>query len=205
MKSNTPLYVVIGILVIILIATNITDVDVNTVRGDLNNMSAQLTAQAAATATEAPATDAPAATVSSTVTFAPTATIEAPTQASAAQPQGCHVIHESVLVESMDHVSTSGDFIHVEYWFDGQPERETILDAAKADGGAYTFSQPLKGWIWEYDGCTYDEVLAQVNANITRRLAGHFNNVGYFPYGATLSETDKNAPWDPTKLFVPAH
>lgn len=137
----------------------------------------------------------------------PSATVQMNTPAAQvpAQPQGCHVIHESVLVESMDHVSTSGDFIHVEYWFDGQPERETILDAAKADGGAYTFSRPLKGWVWEYDGCTYDEVLAQVNANITRRLAGHFDNAGYFPYGAVLSGSDTNAPWDPTKLFVPAH
>lgn len=139
------------------------------------------------------------AKVAPKVTEAPAAT-EAPAQA-----ETCRVIHESVMVETMDHVSTSGDFIHVEYWFDGQPERETILDAAKADGGAYTFSRPLKGWVWEYDGCTYDEVLAQVNANITRRLAGHFNNVGYFPYGVVLSGSDKNSPWDPTKLFVPAH
>lgn len=145
-------------------------------------------------------TEAPA---ESTQVSAPTAA--APTMtAQPVQPEGCHVIHESVLVESMDHVSTSGDFIHVEYWFNGQPERETILYASKADGGAYNFSRPLKGWVWEYVGCSYDQVLAQVNAHIEGRLAGHFNNVGYFPYGVPLSGDDKDAVWDPTKLFVPA-
>lgn len=71
MKNNFPLYVIIGILVIVLVATNITDVDVSTVRGDLNNMSAQLTEQAM-------------------VTVTPTATT-APTEAPAQQPTSCEL------------------------------------------------------------------------------------------------------------------
>lgn len=87
-NSNTALYVVIGILVIILIATNVTGMSVHTVRGDLNDVSAQLTAQAAATATLAPATEAPAATEVAKATEAPKATEAlAATEAPAAQSQ----------------------------------------------------------------------------------------------------------------------
>jgi hypothetical protein len=69
-------------LLVVLIGTNLTGV--NTVRGDLAQVQAQLTAQSAATTTLAPATVVVPATPSSTATIvAPTATIEAPTQASA--------------------------------------------------------------------------------------------------------------------------
>ncbi len=103
----------------------------------------------------------------------------------------CQVIHDSVVTPQMDHVSTSGSFIHLEYWWDGQPEKETILPAAKAAGGRFNYSQPLKGWVWEYEGCTYAEVLAQVESHIARRLEGGADNAGF-------------VKWQSAGLFQPA-
>lgn len=136
-----------------------------------------------ATATRTPkptATPAPP-----TATPQPTAT---PTTA-AVLAQGCRVIHEYPLLE-LDHVSSSGTHIHVEYWWNGQPEKETVLPAELADGGAFDLTRPLKGFVWEYDGCSLGEVLEQVDAHIGRRLAGKFNNAGY-------------VPWQQTGLFSP--
>jgi hypothetical protein len=112
----------------------------------------------------------------------------------------CRVIHESVITTEMDHVSTSGDFLHVEYWYPGEPERETILPADKAAGGRFNFTRPLQGWVWEYDGCTLEEVEAQVEAHITRQLEGGANNEGYFPF----EEVEDAKAWHPSLLFLPA-
>lgn len=121
---------------------------------------------------------------------APAAEIPAIPPVAATNVESCHVIHESVVVETMDHAATSGSFIHLEYWWDGQPEKETILPAAEAGGGRFNFIRPLKGWIWEYQNCTFEEVKAQVDVHIPRRIEGGANNAGYFN-------------WKETGLFVP--
>ena len=103
----------------------------------------------------------------------------------AVEPEGCHIIHDSVVVETMDSISTSGDLIHLEYWYEGQPEREAIFVAAEGDGGRFMFTRPLKGWVWEYENCTYDEVYQQVQLHITRRLEGKANNAGFIDWKST--------------------
>jgi hypothetical protein len=114
---------------------------------------------------------------------------------------GCRVIHESVIVAGqMNHVSTSGSFLHVEFWVPGQPERETILDASKASGGRYNFSRTdIAGWVWEYAGCSYEQVLEQVTAHIPRRIAGGANNDGYVKYEVV----NNPQAWHPSVLFIP--
>jgi len=116
--------------------------------------------------------------------------IPQPTPIQPAAAQGCRVIHESLVDEGMDHVSTSGNFIHLEFWWPGQPEKETIFTAADAAGGRFNFSRQLRGWVWEYSNCSFDEVKAQVDAHITRRLEGQASNAGF-------------VPWDETGLFTP--
>lgn len=103
---------------------------------------------------------------------------------------GCHIIHESVLVDEMDHVSSSGTHIHVEYWWPGEPERETILTTADAEGGRFNFTRSLRGWVWEYTSCTLEEVMSQVETHIQRRLDGEANNDGFIK-------------WKDTELFEP--
>lgn len=61
MNKNFHLYVIIAVLVAILVTTNITGVHVSTVRGDLADVQAELTARAEASA-EAPAEVEPEAT-----------------------------------------------------------------------------------------------------------------------------------------------
>lgn len=103
---------------------------------------------------------------------------------------GCHIIHESVVVDEMDHVSSSGTHIHVEYWWPGEPERETILTTADAEGGRFNFTRSLRGWVWEYANCDFEEVAKQVDTHIQRRLLGGADNDGFID-------------WEDTKLFEP--
>lgn len=107
-----------------------------------------------------------------------------------ANTASCRVIHDYQL-QDLHEVATSGSHLHAEYWWDGQPERETLIPASAADGGRFILARPLKGHVWEYADCTDQEVLDQINAHIGRRLAGHANNAGYFE-------------WKSTGLFLPS-
>jgi hypothetical protein len=92
----------------------------------------------------------------------------------------CRVIHEGPLDPHSTEVATSGSHIHVEWYFDGQPEYETILKASDAKGGRFLLERSVTGgWVWEYADCTFTEVREQVDAHIARRLAGEANNGGY--------------------------
>ncbi len=129
---------------------------------------------------------------------APQINVQVPTQpAPTAQPtqpsvaSSCRIIHDYDLIESMDHLSTSGSHLHVEYWWNGQPERETFLPTAGVPGGRYNLTRSLKGHVWEYSDCSDSEVMAQINVHIPRRLAGGANNAGY-------------VAWQTTGLFQPA-
>lgn len=95
--------------------------------------------------------------------------------------QQCRVIHDYQL-KDLPEVSTSyGNFIHVEYYVEGQPEFETLLP-----GGRYTLNTQFPGGhVWEYTGCTQNEVMAQINAHITRRLEQKANNGGYQEWQST--------------------
>lgn len=126
-----------------------------------------------------------------TETF-PTATPVVPTAVPTTSPampssgtQGCRVINDYNLLEDMDHVATSGDYLHVEFWYDGQPERETVLPTKGVPGGRYDILRPLRGHVWEYSGCSLEEVMAQVNVHINRRLEGGANNAGFVPWQET--------------------
>lgn len=111
----------------------------------------------------APATMAPAPSAP----IAPVAPASAPTSA-------CRLINDYGL-ENRTEVATSGSQLHVEFWNEGQPERETLL----AGPARYSLGRSLRGHVWEYAGCTSEEVMAQINAHIGRRIAQGANNAGF--------------------------
>ena len=92
------------------------------------------------------------------------------------------MIHDYQL-KDLTEVSTSKDgFLHVEFWVGGDaPEYETILP-----GGRYLLKiQFSGGHVWEYAGCTFEQVKNQVDAHISRRLAQKAKNGGYVEWGST--------------------
>lgn len=100
-------------------------------------------------------------------------------------PSKCRVIHDYNLDWDMDHVSSGGTQLHVEYWWEGQPERETFLPTVGVAGGRYNLTRSLRGHVWEYADCSDAEVGAQIDAHIPRRLAGGANNAGFIDWSST--------------------
>lgn len=112
-------------------------------------------------------------------------------QSTVTSPQvSCRVINDYNLLPDMDHVSTSGTQLHVEYWWEGQPERETLLPTKGVAGGRYNLTRSLRGHVWEYNSCTDVEVRTQIDAHIPRRKAGGANNAGF-------------VQWETAGLFQP--
>lgn len=135
-----------------------------------------------ATPTAAPVAAAPQIVyVAAPTAVVPVVVPTASVPAANAPVQQCRVIHDYQL-KDLPEVSTSfGNFIHVEYFVDGQPEFETLLP-----GGRYTLNTQFPGGhVWEYTGCTQDEVMAQINAHIARRLGQKANNGGYQEWQST--------------------
>lgn len=113
----------------------------------------------------------------------------APTQAPAGggttTSGGCRSTKDYQL-QDLPEVATSGSHIRVQFWDDGTPgEKETFLPASAADGGRFILTQPLKGHVWEFDGCTDQQMLQDANATTQRRLAGHADNKGYVEWTST--------------------
>ncbi|OGH15114.1 MAG: hypothetical protein A2860_02885 [Candidatus Levybacteria bacterium RIFCSPHIGHO2_01_FULL_37_33] len=103
----------------------------------------------------------------------------------------CKVINDYPL-ELLQEISTSGSHIRVQYWSDGTPgEKETFLPASAADGGRFNLAQPLKGHVWEFQGCTDQQMRADADASTQRRLLGHADNRGF-------------VDWTCTGLFIPS-
>ena len=103
----------------------------------------------------------------------------------------CRAVHDYGL-DAKPEISTSGMFLRVQYWTDGQPERETFLPASAAGGGRFILTRALRGHVWEFDGtCTDADMKADVDGSITRRKLGGANNAGY-------------VEWKETGLFQPA-
>jgi hypothetical protein len=100
----------------------------------------------------------------------------------------CTVIHDYQLKDLPEVATSSGNFLHVEYWTGGSaPEYETILP-----GGRYLLRTNFAGGhVWEYGpGCDFDQVMEQVNAHIARRIAQKAKNGGY-------------VNWESTGYFIP--
>lgn len=113
----------------------------------------------------------------------PVATVQPPVvvQPTLQPVQGCRVIHDYDLNPGMGEVATSGAFLHVEYWTDGQPEREVLLP-----GGRYKLTSPLKGHVFEYASeCNEAQVRTQIDGHIARRLAQKANNAGFVDWKST--------------------
>ena len=103
----------------------------------------------------------------------------------------CQVINDYPL-ELLPEIATSGSHLRVQFWSDGTPgEKETFLPANAADGGRFNLAQPLKGHVWEFQGCTDQQMRADADASTQRRLAGHADNRGF-------------VDWTCTGLFVPS-
>ena len=131
------------------------------------------------TTSDAPAAPTPASPTAAPAVQPPTPEPVAPTPAT---PTDCRVIHDYQL-KDLTEVSTSNDgWLHVEYWLGGDtPEYETILP-----GGRYLLRANFAGGhVWEYSGCTFEQVKNQVQAHINRRLAQKANNGGYVEWQAT--------------------
>lgn len=98
---------------------------------------------------------------------------------------GCHVINDYGL-DGKPEVATSGSHLRVQFWNDGTPgEKETFLPSSAADGGRFNLTKPLKGHVWEFDGCTDQQMRTDADASTQRRVAGHADNVGYVDWCTT--------------------
>lgn len=106
-------------------------------------------------------------------------------QAAPAFTDKCSAVHDYGL-DLKPEVATSGSFIHTEYWWEGQPEREVILPASAASGGRFILTRALRGHVWEYPAiCSYEQVRAEVDAHIQRRIRGGANNAGFVDWQTT--------------------
>ncbi len=93
----------------------------------------------------------------------------------------CKVIHDYQLKDLSEVATSVGNYIHVEFYVDGQPEFETLLP-----GGRYTLNTQFPGGhVWEYSGCSENEVMVQINAHIARRLSQKANNGGFQEWKST--------------------
>lgn len=112
-----------------------------------------------------------------------------PAPAAARQPAAasgpCRAVHDYGL-DLKPEVATSMLYIRVQFWTDGQPERETFLPASAAPGGRFLLTVPLRGHVWEFDGiCTDADMKADVDGSIARRKLGGANTAGYVEWQAT--------------------
>jgi hypothetical protein len=97
----------------------------------------------------------------------------------------CRVVHDYNLRQDDTEVATDSNpdsLIHTETYTNTNngsgPEMESVLD-----GGRYRVNQEngVRGHVWEYDGCTREQVERQVDKHIERRLGQKANNVGWAP------------------------
>ncbi len=113
-----------------------------------------------------------------------TATPVVPTPAaSAVQNMECRAIHDYQLKGLTEVATSEGGWIHVEYWTGGNaPEFETLLP-----GGRYIIITNFAGGhVWEYPAtCSFEQVMSQIQAHISRRPAQKANNGGYVHWEQT--------------------
>lgn len=130
----------------------------------------------------------PIPTTTLTLTATPTAPAplaETPNPAMlTTQPEDwCHVIHDYQLRDLTEVSTSEGRWLHVEYWIGGEsPEFETLLP-----GRRYAITvQFAGGHVWEYpETCYREQVMSQIEAHISRRLAQKANNGGFVPWEQT--------------------
>jgi len=138
------------------------------------------TPTATPTPTESQPTNAPESQTNAHEAYHPT--VVQPTQAANPPAPICTVIHDYQLKDLTEVATSSGNFLHVEYWVGGDnPEYETILP-----GGRYTLRISFAGGhVWEYRDCSFEQVKSQVDAHVARRLAQKANNGGYIEWQKT--------------------
>lgn len=80
---------------------------------------------------------------------------------------------------------SSDDFIHVEFYTGGNPERDTLLPP-----GEYTLLGNLKGYVWELGpDCTAEDILTRhMEPHIQRRLNLGYNNNGYVHWTSLVDD-----------------
>lgn len=95
----------------------------------------------------------------------------------------CGVIHEYELSPTLLEVSThnvEGYWIHVQFFVNGGPEMETVLQH-----GRYTIDRTTggpRGFVWELGpNCSQQQVIDDMNGSIARRQANNVNTVGVAP------------------------
>jgi len=140
----------------------------------------RLTAPAPATTPEEPTPPMPTPTLMPVV---PTPTPVEPTPTPATPiAANCRIIHDYQLKDLTEVSTSDGNWLHVEYWPGGDaPEYETILP-----GGRYILKISFAGGhVWEYAGCTFGQVKAEVDAHISRRLEQKAKNGGYVEWQST--------------------
>lgn len=128
----------------------------------------------------------PAAPAAPAATAVP-AVVPPPASAPAAASVACQAVpSDGYGLDLKPEVATSGTYIRVQYWWEGQPERETYIPASAAGGGRFILTRALRGHVWEFHGnCTDADMTADVKGSIARRLAGGANNAGYVEWQAT--------------------
>ena len=183
-KNIKKLFFTITMLILLTACTSnssetVSREELQTIQRALNAQATQL-ALLMATPTTTP-TAMPTATPTQTAPQ-PAAPEVQPTPPANPPAQTCTVIHDYQLKDLTEVATSEGNYLHVEYWVGGDaPEYETILP-----GGRYLLKiQFSGGHVWEYAGCTFEQVKKQVDAHISRRLAQKAKNGGYVEWGST--------------------
>jgi hypothetical protein len=110
---------------------------------------------------------------------------ETPSAAGGHTTGPCFATEIGYLFQDRTEYSQSDGYIHVEFYFGGPPERETILPFGVGVGG-YSLLEPLNGFAWSYpSSCSFDHVHAQVRRHIDERLREGRPNAGYIDWEET--------------------
>lgn len=111
----------------------------------------------------------------------------------------CVVVHEYQL-RDLTEISADIEFIHVQFWWEGVPERETLFPP-----GRYTIPKEwnegkLRGMVWEISGqnCTAEVALRNhLKPSMNRRVTGGVNHAGYLHWTWLVDQGIVSVAWQP--------
>ncbi len=108
----------------------------------------------------------------------------------------CVVAHEYQL-KDLTQISADREFLHVQFWWEGVPERETLLPPGTYPIGS-DWTGMLQGMVWELGGpnCTAEVALRDYLApSIQRRM-----NAGYLHWTWLVEQGIVSVAWQPNPV-----
>lgn len=124
---------------------------------------------------------------------------------SALPPSGessCVVVHEYQL-RDLTEISADIEFLHVQFWWEGVPERETLFPPGRYTIPTEWSEGKLRGMVWELGGsnCTADAALRDhLNPSMDRRVAGGVNHAGYLHWTWLVEQEIVSVAWQPNPV-----